>query len=42
MIRSSLRGLAAEVDAADPVTLSEQLYLLFEAAITASQLHAEP
>jgi hypothetical protein len=42
MIRSYLRGLAAEVDAADPVTLSEQLYLLFEGAITASQLHAEP
>jgi AcrR family transcriptional regulator len=42
MIRSYLRGLTAEVDGADPVTLSEQLYLLFEGAITASQLHGEP
>jgi AcrR family transcriptional regulator len=42
MIRSYLRGLAAEVDGADPRTLSEQLYLLFEGAITASQLHGEP
>lgn len=42
MIRSYLRGLAADVDAADPLTLSEQLYLLFEGAITASQLHGEP
>jgi AcrR family transcriptional regulator len=42
MIRSYLRGLAAEVEGVDPVTLSEQLYLLFEGAITASQLHGEP
>ena len=42
MIRSYLRGLAAEVEGADPMTLSEQLYLLFEGAITASQLHGEP
>src|SRR5215469_7143252 len=42
MIRSYLRGLAAEVEGADPVTLSEQLYLLVEGAITASQLHGEP
>src|SRR5215475_2538777 len=42
MIRSYLRGLAAEVEGADPVILSEQLYLLFEGAITASQLHGEP
>ena len=42
MIRSYLRGLVAEAGAADPVTLSEQLYLLFEGAITASQLHGEP
>jgi AcrR family transcriptional regulator len=42
MIRSYLRGLAAEVEGADPLTLSEQLYLLFEGAITASQLHGEP
>jgi AcrR family transcriptional regulator len=42
MIRSYLRGLVSDVHAADPVTLSEQLYLLFEGAITASQLHGEP
>ena len=42
MIRSYLRGLAAEVKRADPMTLSEQLYLLFEGAITASQVHGEP
>ena len=42
MIRSYLRGLAAEVKGADAVTLCEQLYLLFEGAITASQLHGEP
>ena len=42
MIRSYLRGLATEVAGADPVTLSEQLYLLVEGAITASQLHGEP
>src|SRR5215510_12810189 len=42
MIRSYLRGLAAEIEGADPTTLSEQLYLLFEGAITASQLHGEP
>jgi AcrR family transcriptional regulator len=42
MIRSYLRGLASAVDPSDPVTLSEQLYLLLEGAITASQLHGEP
>jgi AcrR family transcriptional regulator len=42
MIRSYLRGLAAEVGARDPTALAEQLYLLFEGAITASQLHREP
>ena len=42
MIRSYLRGLAVEVDGVNPMTLSEQLYLLFEGAITASQLHGEP
>ena len=42
MIRSYLRGLAAEVEGGDPMALSEQLYLLFEGAITASQLHGEP
>src|SRR5262249_31599753 len=42
MIRSYLRGLAAEIEGSDPIPLSEQLYLLFEGAITASQLHGEP
>jgi AcrR family transcriptional regulator len=42
MIRSYLRGLAAGIEGTDPITLSEQLYLLFEGAITASQLHGEP
>jgi AcrR family transcriptional regulator len=41
MIRSYLRGLVIEVEGADPLTLSEQLYLLLEGAITASQLHGE-
>lgn len=41
MIRSYLRGLAAEVQGEDPLPLAEQLYLLFEGAITASQLHGE-
>ena len=39
MIRSYLNGLTAETGAADPAMLSEQIYLLFEGAITASQLH---
>ena len=42
MIRSYLRGLAAETGAGNPAALAEQLYLLFEGAITASQLHGEP
>ena len=42
MIRSYLRGLAADVKGADPGMLSEQLYLLVEGSITASQLHGEP
>lgn len=42
MIRSYLRGLAAESGAENPLALSEQLYLLFEGAITAAQLHGEP
>jgi AcrR family transcriptional regulator len=42
MIRSYLRGLADEVGALEPRALAEQLYLLFEGAITASQLHGEP
>ena len=42
MIRSYLRGLTSEVAPEDSVMLSEQLYLLLEGAITASQLHGEP
>jgi len=42
MIRSYLRGLAGEVQGANPMTLAEQLYLLFEGAITASQIHGQP
>jgi len=42
MIRSYFRGLADEAGALQPRVLAEQLYLLFEGAITASQLHGEP
>ena len=42
MIRSYLRGLAAETGARNPVALAEQIYILLEGAITASQLHGEP
>ena len=42
MIRTYLRGLAADAGALNPVALAEQLYILFEGAITASQLHGEP
>jgi len=42
MIRSHLRGLASEAGARNPFALAEQLYILFEGAITASQLHGEP
>ena len=42
MIRSYLRGLTAAAGAKHPIQLAEQLYLLLEGAITASQLHAEP
>jgi len=42
MIRSYLRGLVSEANAQSPLSLSEQLYLLFEGAISASQLHGEP
>lgn len=42
MIRSYLRGLLSEANAQNPMSLSEQLYLLFEGAISASQLHGEP
>ena len=42
MVRSYIRGLAAEVGGADSGALAEQLYLLFEGASTAAQLHGEP
>jgi AcrR family transcriptional regulator len=42
MIRTYLRGLATDAGAANPVALAEQLYILFEGAISASQLHGEP
>jgi AcrR family transcriptional regulator len=42
MIRSYLRGLVAEAGAQNPLQVSEQLYLLFEGAISASQLHGGP
>ena len=42
MIRSYLRGLASDTGARNPVVLAEQLYILLEGAITASQLHREP
>ena len=42
MIRSYFRGLAEGVGALQPPALAEQLYLLFEGSITASQLYGEP
>ena len=42
MIRSYLRGLASDTGAGNPIALAEQLYILLEGAITASQLHGEP
>ncbi len=42
MIRSYLRGLATEINPANPSALSEKLYLLFEGAITASQVDSSP
>ena len=42
MMRSYIRGLVSESRAQNPLALSEQLYLLFEGAIAASQLHGEP
>ena len=42
MIRSYIRGLLSRGNAQTALPLSEQLYLLFEGAITASQLHGEP
>jgi len=42
MIRSYIRGLLSKGNAQNALLLSEQLYLLFEGAIAASQLHGEP
>jgi AcrR family transcriptional regulator len=42
MIRSYLRGLASQVNADQPAQLAEQIYLLFEGAIVAAQLHGDP
>ena len=42
MIRSYIRGLLSKDNPQNALTLSEQLYLLFEGAIAASQLHGEP
>jgi len=42
MIRSYIRRLLSEAKTQNSLPLSEQLYLLFEGAIAASQLHGEP
>ncbi|HYK38681.1 MAG TPA: TetR family transcriptional regulator [Candidatus Eremiobacteraceae bacterium] len=42
MIRSYIRGLVSQLSVANPVQVSEQIYLLFEGALTASQLNGEP
>jgi AcrR family transcriptional regulator len=42
MIRSYFRGLAAQANVRNPSQLAEQIYLLFEGAIVASQLHGDP
>ena len=42
MIRSYFRGLAEQAGALQPLALAEQLYILFEGALTASQLHGDP
>ena len=42
MIRSYLRGLASDAGARNSIALAEQLYILLEGAITASQLHGDP
>jgi AcrR family transcriptional regulator len=42
MIRSYIRGLLSRDNPQNALPLSEQLYLLFEGAIAASQLHGEP
>jgi len=42
MIRSYIRGLVSQAGVANPVQISEQIYLLFEGALTASQLNGGP
>src|SRR5215470_12053969 len=42
MIRSYIRGLVSEAGVVHPVEVSEQIYLLFEGALTASQLNGGP
>lgn len=42
MIRSYFRGLAAQANVRNPSQLAEQIYLLFEGAIVASQLYGDP
>jgi AcrR family transcriptional regulator len=42
MIRSYLRGLASQANSPRPSQLAEQIYLLFEGAIVAAQLHGDP
>lgn len=42
MIRSYIRALVSQMGVANPVQASEQIYLLFEGALTASQLTGEP
>ena len=42
MIRSYIRGLATDAKARHPSRLAEQIYLLFEGAIVASQLDGDP
>jgi AcrR family transcriptional regulator len=42
MIRSYIRGLVSQAGVEHPVQASEQIYLLFEGALTASQLNGGP
>lgn len=42
MIRAYFRGLASQANVRNPSQLAEQIYLLFEGAIVASQLHGDP
>ena len=42
MIRSYFRGLAAQANVRNPSQLAEQIYLLFEGAIVASQIDGDP